>query len=155
MNLHYRLSLKSLKIYKYVELEKNKGIPIWSKVFKIITIAEVAHKQEHVLNPLQVWESMRGLKTLHSPIKLPCAWDFEITNLMQEKESCFIWWNLSLARDMGEEWPFWYSMEVESKGTCSSMVKVTLAPVGSLRIIDPTWEDTTAFQTSATRSHEW
>jgi hypothetical protein len=25
---------------------------------------------------------MRGLKTLHSPIKLPCAWDFEITNLM-------------------------------------------------------------------------
>lgn len=28
MNLHYHLSSKSLKFYKYVELEKNKGIPI-------------------------------------------------------------------------------------------------------------------------------
>jgi hypothetical protein len=27
MNLHYHL-LKSLKFYKYVELQKNKGIPI-------------------------------------------------------------------------------------------------------------------------------
>ncbi len=50
-SFHYHL-LRSLQFSVSVELEKNKGIQIWSKEFREITIAEVAHRKEQALNPL-------------------------------------------------------------------------------------------------------